>query len=112
MSGECLRVNTPADTCSFVMNPYASACGGRVFRKSLFIKWFRSKIYSPDPRLSELLEQNPQRQRAVQQKDQIREKLRIQIQIEGREKIHGHEAARKAKQAQKDDVNHNQNACR
>ena len=44
-----MRVNTPADTCSFVMNPYASACGGRVFRKSLFIKWFRSKIYSPDP---------------------------------------------------------------
>ena len=69
-------------------------------------------IFSRPPRLSELLEQNPQRQRAVQQKDQIREKLRIQIQIEGREKIHGHEAARKAKQAQKDDVNHNQNACR
>ena len=67
---------------------------------------------SPTPELTELIEQNPQRKRAVQQKNQIREKLRIQIQIEGRENIRGHEAARKAKQAQKDDGNHNQNACR
>ena len=48
MSGECLRVNTPADTCSFVMRPYASVCGGRVFRKGLFMEWLKTET-TPRP---------------------------------------------------------------